>query len=151
MKCVYVGLVALLFAGTASAHGENPAAGAPGDPKQVDRTIAISTEDLRFDPSDVLVRNGETIKFVITNHGKLPHEFMIGDEAAQEAHEKEMQSMKDMVHADPNAVSIKPGETKTLVWKFGGAGTLEFGCHVPGHYAAGMVGTIRVVPPHPSH
>ena len=151
MKSIYIGLVALLFVGTSFANEEMSPAGTPGDPAHIDRTITISTEDLKFEPAVIFVRPGETIKFVITNYGKLPHEFIIGDKAEQEEHEKEMQSMRGMQHTDQNAVSILPGETRALVWTFGKEGTFEFGCHVPGHYAAGMVGTIHVIAPHPSH
>ena len=151
MNSIRVGLLALLVSTVSVAHEHMSSSGKPGDPGQVDQTIAISAEDIKFDPTVVFVRSGETVKFVITNYGKLSHEFMIGDRSEQEEHEREMQSTKGMGHTEPNVVSISPGETKTLVWQFGNEGTLEFACHVPGHYAAGMVGTIHIVTPHPSH
>ena len=40
------------------------------------------------------------------------------------------------------------GETKTLVYTFNEVGELEYGCHVPGHYEAGMKGDIIVEAAH---
>ena len=144
MKIVCVVLIAAVAAGPVFAHDHPSPAGQPGEEEAVDRIIIISAEDVKFSPTQLTVRASETVKFVITNHGKLPHEFVIGETAEQQEHEQEMQSMGNMEHTDPNAVSLKPGETKTLIWKFGGPGTLQYGCHEPGHYAAGMLGEIRV-------
>jgi len=49
-----------------------------------------------------------------------------------------------MEHADHNMVKVAPGGTDTLIWKFTQAGTVEFACLIPGHYEAGMKGSIRV-------
>lgn len=144
MKKIYVVLFAALTAISVSANNQPSGAGQPGDTKAVDRTIAISAEDIKFSPTVIRVRVGETVKFVVTNHGKLPHEFVIAGRVEQEEHEKEMQSMGAMQHMDPNAVSVSPGETKVLIWKFDSPGVFQYGCHVPGHYAAGMAGIIHV-------
>jgi uncharacterized cupredoxin-like copper-binding protein len=47
-------------------------------------------------------------------------------------------------HDDPNAISLAPGETKELTWRFVEAGTVEYGCHEPGHYEAGMHGEMTI-------
>ena len=49
-----------------------------------------------------------------------------------------------LAHDHANSVSVEPGQTKTLELTFARAGTLEVGCHVPGHWDAGMRGTITV-------
>ncbi len=51
-----------------------------------------------------------------------------------------------MMHDDPNSVLLEPGRTGEVVLKFTKAANLEFACNVPGHYEAGMVGTIDVTP-----
>lgn len=43
-----------------------------------------------------------------------------------------------------NAVSVGPGETKQVTWRFTDPGEVMFGCHELGHYDGGMVGTISV-------
>lgn len=145
MKIVNSVLIAALITGPALAHDHLSVAGQPGDATSVDRVIDISAEDIKFIPTAITVHIGETVKFVVTNHGKLTHEFVIADKAGQEMHEKEMQSMGTMEHHDSNALSIQPGESKALIWKFTQAGTIQYGCHVPGHYVAGMIGDIQVV------
>ncbi len=96
---------------------------------------------MRFTPGQIEVRQGETIKFVVTNVGRLRHEFSIGDRASQRAHALMMKKMPNMKHEDdPATVTVEPGQTKTVIWKFDKkpASPLEFACHEPGHYEAGM-------------
>jgi uncharacterized cupredoxin-like copper-binding protein len=115
-----------------------------------DRTIAISTTDqLRFEPNDVKVNAGETVEFIVSNAGGLPHEFVIGTQSAQDAHEQMMggNGHGQMVHAgDSDSVEVPANGSATLVHTFDQPGTLLFGCHVAGHYPAGMQGTITVTP-----
>lgn len=119
--------------------------GHPGKAAQVNRTIKITALDIRFDNIRLHVRAGETVRFIVTNKGQLVHEFIIGDAREQAEHEQEMQKMAAMNMPDePNGITLKPGQTKTLIWTFGQKGEVEFACHVPGHFAAGMVGKIIV-------
>jgi uncharacterized cupredoxin-like copper-binding protein len=115
------------------------------DTHPVSRTIQIETTDaLRFVPDQVSVNAGDTVAFEITNSGVLPHEFFIGTPTEQQAHEAEMSGGSNMSD-EPNAVAVPAGGTARLVYTFDQTGTLEYGCHVPGHYAAGMFGTITVI------
>lgn len=143
----------LVSSGSAEAHSAATrhaafAFGAPGKPADVDRTISIKARDVNFDVATVTVKAGETVKFVVVNEGAADHEFTLGDAAEQAAHRREMLEMAGMdmsqSHHDANALYLKSGETKALVWKFGKAGQIEFGCNVPGHYEVGMKGTIAV-------
>ncbi|MGH8508210.1 MAG: cupredoxin domain-containing protein [Gammaproteobacteria bacterium] len=128
-------------------HGASkPAVGQPGRQDLVDRSIAmIASDTMRYDPPEITVRSGETIQFQVKNDGKLRHEFMIGDATEQRAHSEMMKRDPAMVHNDPNTITLEGGEAKTLVWQFGEAGELEIGCHVPGHYEAGMHARVRVI------
>ena len=65
--------------------------------------------------------------------------------AEQLAHEREMAGGTPM-HAEPNAVNVPAGTTVRRAYTFDQPGPLEYGCHVPGHYPAGMRGTITVTP-----
>lgn len=145
MKIAYAALITVLIADPAFGYDQRSASGEPGEAAAVDRVIDVSAEDIKFAPTAITVHVGETVKFVVTNRGKLSHEFVIADKAGQKAHEKEMQSMGTMEHQDTSAISIKPGESKVLIWKITQPGALQYGCHVPGHYSAGMVGNIQVV------
>ncbi|HKS93992.1 MAG TPA: plastocyanin/azurin family copper-binding protein, partial [Gammaproteobacteria bacterium] len=75
---------------------------------------------------------------------KLTHEFVIGDAVLQAEHDKEMQAMPGMEMHDVNGVALPPGRTRDLVWTFTRDGTVEYACHIPGHFAAGMVGKIII-------
>ena len=59
-------------------------------------------------------------------------------------HRRMMQQNPDMVHDEPNAVTIEPGQTKQLVWKFGRDPNFEFSCNIPGHAEQGMRGQITL-------
>jgi uncharacterized cupredoxin-like copper-binding protein len=87
---------------------------------------------------------GEPVTFVVTNDGALDHEFYLGDEEAQAAHAAEMATMGGMTHDEPEGIGVKPGETKELTYTFPAAGETLAGCHVQGHYLAGMKATITV-------
>ena len=125
---------------------DTSAFGEPGDLDEADRTIQVSMLDtFRYQPAEVTLDLDETIAFEVTNDGALPHEFVLGDRALQDDHEATMQGMGDEVPSDePFAISVQPGEVKSLVWSFSEPGTFEFACHVAGHYDAGMIGTISV-------
>nr|WP_315494347.1 cupredoxin family protein [uncultured Rhodoferax sp.] len=128
----------------AGGHGTQ-AIGKPGIAAKVTRTIAIDmTDAMRFTPSAVKVRRGETIRFVVTNSGKLKHEFNLGTEADLKAHYAQMLKFPEMEHDEPNLVSLAPGKTGEVIWQFTQAGTVHFACLHPGHYEAGMKGTVAV-------
>jgi Cu+-exporting ATPase len=118
-----------------------------------DRTVVVNTDNsLDFSTDRIQVRAGETVAFVIANTGDLPHEFVIGDEAEQQEHEAEMAVEEDGEaghnEGQANSVDVPPGETVTLIYTFteDEVGETLFGCHVPGHYAGGMYGTIEILP-----
>lgn len=130
-------------------HSETFWFGAPGKASDVDRTIRVEAKDLSFDPPAVEVKSGETVRFIVSNTSEVEHDFTIGDSKTQDEHRAEMSEMTDMAaehahHVDPNAIFLKGGETKEIVWRFGKAGQIEFGCNVPGHYEAGMKGMIAI-------
>ena len=90
---------------------------------------------------------GVPVTFVVTNEGAVPHEFFLGDEDAQTAHAQEMLEMAgDPMHDEPSGISLQPGETKELTYTFDEPGRYLAGCHVPGHYPAGMRAVITVTP-----
>ena len=88
-----------------------------------------------FTPSDIAVTNGETVTFEVTSMGGLVHEFMVGPADAVAADRAGTSEIAD----------IGMMQTKTLTYTFDGAGPYAFACHAPGHYEAGMTGTITVV------
>ena len=129
------------------AMSKNLKFGQPGKESEVTRTINVSANDqMRFVLDAQRIKVGETIKFVVKNEGKIVHEFTFGDAAYQRAHFAMMKKDPDMKHEDPNAVTLQPGESKTLIWKFDKVmqGPLEISCFTPGHYEQGMKALIGV-------
>jgi uncharacterized cupredoxin-like copper-binding protein len=124
-------------------HRDHFAFGNPGKQKnEASRIIRVEANDaMCFVHEKLDIRPGETIKFMVKNVGQVHHEPPIGDRASQREHAEMMKAMPGMVPNDPNAVTLEPSETKQLVWKFDKpvAGKIEFACHEPGHYKAGMV------------
>ncbi len=132
--------------GQGSHHGgPSTAAGEPGRAQDVSRTVRLEARDIAFDIPTLTVGPGETIRFVVTNVGRIPHEFAIGTREELAAHRKMMAGMPNMVHDDPNVVTLKPGETKELIWRFAARADIEFACNVPGHTEAGMRGDVKLV------
>lgn len=127
-------------------HEEHAAAlGQPGDAGKVGRTIEITMSDtMRFSPSSVTAKKGETIRFILNNTGKLKHEMVLGSIKELKEHAAMMQKMPEMEHADANMASVEPGKTGDLIWQFTKAGKFDFACLQPGHFEAGMKGKVVV-------
>ena len=148
-----------MVAGGAFAHGdeehaarkfdaskvEPTAFGQEGNPKKVARTINVDmTDNMRFTPSNVTVKRGETVKFVVHNDGRVLHEMVLGTKEAIAEHAELMKRFPEMEHADANMAHVKPGKAGEIIWQFTKQGDFEFACLQPGHFEAGMVGKVTV-------
>lgn len=128
-------------------QGEDHAAalGEPGDAAKATRTMEVDMNDsMRYTPSTISIKRGETIKFIVKNTGNIKHEMVLGSIAELKEHAALMVKFPEMEHVDPNQVSVEPGKTGALVWKFTKRGTFDFACLQPGHFEAGMRGKIAV-------
>ncbi|HTJ53794.1 MAG TPA: cupredoxin family protein [Nitrosospira sp.] len=127
----------------AFADEEAASPGNPGNSAQMSRTIEVTMEDNRFKPSEINVKQGETIKFRLKNAGKKKHEMVIGTPEELDKHAKMMKKFPDMEHSEPNMITVDPGKTGELIWQFTEAGTVNFECTLPGHFKE-MRGTVLV-------
>lgn len=126
---------------------EQKAWGIAGDRRAVRRTIDIAmTDDMRFTPDRIEVREGETVRLRVKNSGKVLHELVIGTRADLDAHAEMMAKHPGMEHDEPHMTHVQSGATGEVVWNFNRPGEFDFACLIPGHYQAGMVGTIKVTP-----
>lgn len=155
-RTLVVGL--LCASGGAFAHGEKEhskksaavkkeqkAWGIGGDAKAVKHTILIGMSDeMRFTPDKIEVKQGETVRFAMKNKGKLLHEFVIGTKKDLEEHAALMVKFPAMEHDEPYMAHVPPGKTGEIIWNFNRAGDFDFACLIAGHYQAGMVGKIKV-------
>ena len=141
--------------------------GEKGKLSEVDRTIEIKMYDNYFEPNEIIIKKGETIKFIVNNYGELVHEFNIATKEMHIKHQPEMMKMvenqilladkidkkkmkemakKDhsMAHSHSNSVLLEPNEIGEIIWKFSTNANLEVACNVPGHYEIGMVADIKI-------
>lgn len=155
----------LAYAG--EGHDEDGAIGIKGDPASVSRTVHITMYDNYYEPEDLSFKEGQTVKFIITNKGEAVHEFNIDTGEKHRAHAPEMEmmvehgvidfdridweaakamqaSMGHGMHDEPNSVLLEPGKTAEIIWMFPEHAELEFACNIPGHYDSGMVGEIEL-------
>jgi uncharacterized cupredoxin-like copper-binding protein len=141
--------LALLFVASAAVGADQTAFGVAGDPAKVSRTIAIDmSDDMRYAPAALDVKLGETVRFVVANKGATMHELVLGTpkDIAHHAHAmaKAPAGMAHHDHQTPSMVHVHPGSSGEIVWRFNRAGTFAYACLVPGHYEAGMKGTVNV-------
>lgn len=106
----------LVTAQQAAAHSSGAAAGA------VVRVTAGKPSEFRFTLSKHSVPVG-TVRFVVTNKGKLAHDFEIAGKKTR---------------------LLAPGRSQTIAVKFRTARRYRYMCTVAGHVAAGMKGTLQV-------
>lgn len=161
MKTLTSALLAMLIAGASTfafAHGdaahakktvavkkEQKAWGIAGDAKSVSRSITVSMSDaMRFTPAQMNIKQGETIRFVIKNTGKVLHEMVLGTQKDLEEHAALMVKFPGMEHDEPYMAHVGAGKTGQIIWTFNKVGTFDFACLIAGHYQAGMVGKIIV-------
>lgn len=134
--------------GPVRAHDGHFSAGQPGDPNKPSHAVKVSMHEdgrkMLFTPSHITVRKGEQVRFVLSNDGTEKHEFVLATVAENRKHGELMKKYPKMEHADPNARQLTPYTAGEILWRFTKAGTFEFACLIPGHYEAGMHGTITV-------
>ncbi|QNH04770.1 cupredoxin family protein [Pseudomonas sp. B11D7D] len=128
-------------------HGpEQKPWGIAGQADQVDRTVEIRMGDnMRFSPERLQVKQGETIRFVHHNDGKLLHEFVLGTRQTLDEHAAEMLKAPGMAHGEAYMAHVAPKAQGEMIWTFNRAGEFEFACLIAGHYQAGMRGSIEVL------
>ena len=168
MKSINLALLAILisafshlmFVGSAAADGahhshakkkvdyndvEEHVFGRASDPDKAVVTIEVEMADtFRFEPSAVEVRRGDTVRFIVKNKGQMMHEMVLGTEQSLAEHAELMKKFPGMEHDEPHMAHIGPGKKSSMGWQFTQAGEFRFGCLIPGHFDAGMVGTIIV-------
>jgi uncharacterized cupredoxin-like copper-binding protein len=141
--------------------------GRAGNPKKVGRTIRVGMDDsMHFSVTasarpdrttdarigdgrhamvgDIVVKRGETVRFVVRNDGKLMHEMVIGTMKDLKEHAELMRKFPAMEHDEPYMAHVAPGTEGEIVWQFTRAGEFHYACLVLGHMEAGMIAKITV-------
>ena len=119
--------------------------GRTGDPRKAAHTIRVDMSDrMRFSPDTIEVKPGDTVRFVVRNSGRTMHEMVLGTMKELRDHAELMKKHPGMEHDEPYMAHVGPGKTAEIVWQFTKAGEFYFGCLIPGHFEAGMIGKILV-------
>ena len=119
--------------------------GREGDPKKVTRTIRVDMNDkMRFSPETLELKRGDVVRFEVRNSGKTMHELVLGTMQELKEHAELMRKHPNMEHDEPYMAHVAPGKTERIVWHFTKAGEFYYGCLIPGHFEAGMIGKISV-------
>ena len=107
------------------------------------RTVDITIHYSHFSVSHLSFPAGTTVRFVIRNTDPIDHEFILGTRGIQQL----MEHTKERLHdgSVPGQISVPAGTTRATTFTFGASSNnLLFGCHLPGHYAYGMRGSISI-------
>ena len=127
------------------AHAPQMAFGRAADPAKATRVVSVEMNDtMRFTPNEITVRRGEVVRFEAANKGAVMHEMVLGTPKELKQHAEMMRMHPDMQHDEPYMLHVAPGASGAMGWRFNKAGEFLFGCLVPGHFEAGMVGHIKV-------
>ncbi len=105
----------------AGGHGDGgeTAIGKPGVATKASRTITIEMSDnMRYTPSNIQVKQGETVRFVVKNVGQVKHELSLGTEKELLEQLEQMKKLPDMEHDEPGKVTLAPGMQGEIVCQF---------------------------------
>jgi uncharacterized cupredoxin-like copper-binding protein len=109
------------------------------------RTIKVDMSDtMRFSPDTIQIRTGSVVRFEVTNTGNALHEMVLGTMKELKEHAELMRKHPGMEHDEPYMAHVAPGKTGSIVWAFTKSGEFFYGCLIPGHFEAGMIGKIIV-------
>ena len=104
-------------------------------------TVHVRMHYSRFSPAALTVPHGKPITFVLENDDPIDHEWIVGTDAVHRAH----RSGTEPVHESrATEVTVPALGSRTTTVTFSQPDTLTFICHLPGHEAYGMVGTLNV-------
>ena len=106
-------------------------------------TVEVGIDQSTFDIGSLRVREGTLVEFVVQNDDPIDHELVVGDADVHARHANGSERRHPPV---PGEVSIAPGDRALTFYEFSEPGTVVYACHLPGHVAYGMEGTIEVVP-----
>ncbi|MBF0677134.1 plastocyanin/azurin family copper-binding protein [Pseudomonas sp.] len=149
-----------ILLGSPVALAEGFVFGKPANPESATRTVEIEMGEMYFKPAFVQIKAGETVRFVLKNVGNFPHEFSLGYTAMHREHREAMlrmqaeETLRDhghgthahLAHAGPNTLVVEPGQVGELTWTFYQPDWLQFACNIHGHYQAGMIGQMEIMP-----
>tara|TARA_R100000306_G_scaffold42747_2_gene41394 strand:- start:291 stop:764 length:474 start_codon:yes stop_codon:yes gene_type:complete len=146
-------LLAMLASPLVAAHGDKHKSeadmavdkaqqfwGMAAEAEQSDQTVTlVLSDDMRFSPSNITVREGDTVTFRLKNEGVMMHEFVLGTKATLAEHAALMVKFPGVEHSEAYMAHVPPGEVREVNWTFDKPGGFDFACLIAGHYQVGAV------------
>ena len=105
-------------------------------------TVEVHIDQSAFDIGSLRVEQGTLVEFVVQNDDPIDHELVVGD---GEVHRRHADGTERRHPPVPGEVSVAPGDRAMTFYEFTEVGSIVYACHLPGHVAYGMQGTIEVV------
>ena len=103
---------------------------------------SITIHYSKFEPVALTVPAGKPVTISVRNDDPIGHEWIVGTEDVHARH----RTGTEPFHAGvPSEVTIPAYETRETTMTFTEPGEYLYICHLPGHEAYGMVGTLHVV------
>lgn len=131
--------------GLYSTESQETAFGRAVDPGTARRTVRVVMTEFSFQPAEITVHQGDVVRFIAINRGQVAHEMVLGTLDDLKEHAELMRTTPEMEHAAANMAQVAPGKSGPIDWQFTKAGEFYYGCLVPGHFEAGMVGRVTVL------
>jgi len=117
-------------------------AGNGGEHPVTDATVVIQYS--HFVPDTITVPAGLPVTFTLRNDDPIEHEWIVGPPAVHARHRTGTEPYHD---ERPTEVTVPAFSTRVTTVTFDAPGEYRYICHLPGHEAYGMVGTVRVAAP----
>lgn len=119
--------------------------GRAGDVAKVSRTVPLElTATGGCLPARIAVKRGETLRLVAKNAGTAEQDLALGRQSDLEAHAEMVRKFPQMQAAQSHRVTVKPGESRDLVWQFARAGQFNLACGAPARFDAQSAGKVVV-------
>ena len=129
---------ALLAAcGLSGPSGPTPTPAAPEN-----GVLAVSAAEWRFQPSRIVLRQGEQVRIELRNDGAILHDLKIEDLSADGVQSQSSGPLSG--NEGELFVGADPGKEGTLVFTPTETGAFTYYCTIPQHRQLGMKGTIIV-------
>jgi uncharacterized cupredoxin-like copper-binding protein len=106
-------------------------------------TVEMDLRHSRFEPAELQVRTGTVVRFEVDNLDPIHHELIVGPPEVHATHTEGSHHLHPPI---PGELSLGPLEDGMTFYEFDEPGTVVMACHLPGHVAHGMVGSVEVVP-----
>jgi uncharacterized cupredoxin-like copper-binding protein len=105
------------------------------------KTVRITAHHSHWSLAHLDVGRRTTVRFAVHNTDPIDHELIVGDAGIQDRHETGTEAKHGL---RPGEITVPAGTTAVTELTFDRPGPFFFGCHLPGHWAYGMHGTITV-------